>query len=77
MTKVIRRTPAEQALGVVPEIPKEEYGNMIWRARQGESFQIGDTMVTFLELNGTQIKLGISAPKSIRLSRVPTERRNG
>ena len=43
---------------------------LVLRRRTGESLMLGDDIeVEVLEISGAQVKLGIRAPKSVRLAR--------
>jgi len=50
---------------------------LVLSRRIGERFQIGDDIIiTFLECRGSSCKIGIEAPKEIKINRIPNERRN-
>ncbi|RMR20494.1 Carbon storage regulator -like protein [Pseudomonas syringae pv. persicae] len=55
----------------------EEAGHMlVWTRDIGETFSIGDDItVQILGVNGNQVRLGISAPKDIKVHRAEVYKR--
>ncbi len=52
-----------------------DIGYLCLSRREGEGLQIGDVLVIFTKLEGKVIRLGINAPKSIRIERVMNRRK--
>ncbi|RML66034.1 Carbon storage regulator -like protein [Pseudomonas syringae pv. maculicola] len=61
----------------MPLLRNEEAGHMLVLTRDiGETFSIGDDItVQILGVNGNQVRLGISAPKDIKVHRAEVYKR--